>query len=424
MKCKHLMIIAPYWCDPQHLGQYRVERFVRWLSEAGIVISIVAAAEQETYSKMEWGHLICIPDPLGIYGKKSDQRFSSTVQPKNAFVVKVRRRLRLLAYALLSPDPGVLWARRAMRHPLVKEYAGKADAILSSSFPESVHVAASCLASKFQLPLLIDMRDGWLDEPMKPLLVSSALQRWREGLIEKRILNQASLITVTSERWKKMLVERLPFCREKTVAVTNAFPPGSQLLPVAIKDKGRYLQLLYAGRIFSSRAERKIADLLQPLLDGLQGAHGNLIFVGDLSIAEITELRAWSERFRAINWAIEIRPLVPRQTVLELVTNADGLIMLSSSQASIPAKLFDYLVSGHPILALAPMDSIVGEISSRLPQLFVAEYSSIESATKRIAQFIAACQDCIAYPLPVEFSDESTKQQFMTAFLNAMDKAV
>ncbi|MFZ6759387.1 hypothetical protein ACO0K9_19455 [Undibacterium sp. Ji50W] len=417
------MIIAPYWCDPQHLGQYRIERFVRWLSEAGIVISIVASAEQEMVSRTDWGHLICIPDPLGIYGKKSDLRFSPTVQPRNAFVVKVRQRLRLLAYALLSPDPGVLWARRAMRHPLVMEYAGKADAILSSSFPESVHVAASHLASKFQLPLLIDMRDGWLDEPMKPLLVSSALQRWREALTEKRILKQACLITLTSERWKTMLVERLPFCREKTVAVTNAYPPGTQLPLLTKKDQGRHLQLMYAGRIFSSRAERKIADLLQPLLNGLRGAHGNLIFVGDLSIAEIAGLRSWEEQFRVINWTIEIRSLVPRQAVLELVSNADGLIMLSSSQASIPAKLFDYLVSGHPILALAPMDSIVGEISTRLSQLFVADYSDSENATKRIGQFMTACQDCVAYPLPTEFSDESTRQQFMSAFLNALEKA-
>ncbi|MFZ6718967.1 glycosyltransferase [Undibacterium sp. Ji49W] len=417
------MIIAPYWCDPQHLGQYRIERFVRWLSASGVVVTIIASAEQETFSKMEWGHLICIPDPLGIYGKKSDQRFSSNVQPKHAFVVKVRRRLRLLAYALLSPDPGVLWARRAMRHPLVKEYAGKADAILSSSFPESVHVAASHLAFRFQLPLLVDMRDGWLDEPMKPLLVSSALQRWREGLTEKRILKQASLITVTSERWKKMLVERLPFCREKTVAITNAYPPGSQLPHVIKKDQGRHLQLMYAGRIFSSRAERKIADLLHPLLEGLPKAHGNLIFVGDLSTAEIAGLRSWEERFRAINWTIEIRSLVPRQAVLELLTNADGLIMLSSSQASIPAKLFDYLVSGHPILAIASMDSIVGEISARLPQLFVAEYENIENATKRIEQFINACQECITYPLPDEFSDESTRQQFMAAFFDAVEKS-
>ncbi len=419
-KFKQIVVIAPYWCDPQHLGHYRVERFIRWLSESGVSLVVVAAADNESCEEMAWGKLITLRDPLKIYGDRRNQHApqhsASMPVPKKA-AVKRPGWLRWLAYALLSPDPGILWARRAAKHPVVLEHAGKADAVLSSSFPESVHVAASRLAAQFKLPLLVDMRDGWLDEPMKPILTTSAIRRWQESLLEQRILRQASLITVTSDQWRQMLTKRLPHTDAKTVAITNAYPQKCGLMPAEQRPLHRRLNLLYAGRIFTSRAERRLEHLLQPLLIGLKasGAEGSLNFVGDLAQTELDGLQAWRSSFLQAGWDIQIRSSVPRQEALERMREADGLILLSSSHASIPAKLFDYLCVQRPILAIAPIGSAVAELDRQLPQLFVTGYQAMDASPEIISHFIDACRCGEVYELPSQFGDEHTRRLFLEA---------
>lgn len=418
-RLKEVVIVAPYWCDPQHLGHYRVERFIRWLSEAGVSIIVIAAASKETCVQTTWGKLLTVRDPLGIYGEREISQIPNSIIPlpkQTIFILKWRRKLRWLAYALLNPDPGVLWAMRAARHPIVLENISSADAILSSSFPESAHVIASRLASQFDLPLLVDMRDGWLDEPMKPLLATSNFQSWREGRLEKKILRQAKLITVTSEQWRCLLVERLPFAKEKTVTVTNAYPERSSFVENAPKPVERRLNLLYAGRIFTSRAERRIEHLMEPLLIHLQAstAQGFLNFVGDLSKTELDGLHAWYPNFLSVGWEIKTSPPVSREDAIKLMREADGLVLLSSSHASIPAKLFEYLSAGRPILAIAPTGSAVAALEKKLPQLFVSDYLNNQRDIS-VVEFIHACQQGFEFELPIEFSDEHTGKLYMAA---------
>ena len=46
-----IMIIAPFWGHPPHLGIIRVDRFVRWLSAQEVQIVVVRAGlgDEETH---------------------------------------------------------------------------------------------------------------------------------------------------------------------------------------------------------------------------------------------------------------------------------------------------------------------------------------------------------------------------------------
>jgi len=407
---KKVMIVAPYWCDPQHLGSIRVERFVRWLTAAGMRVVLVAGGESDSWHEEAWGTLVTVRDPLGIY---RERRAEPVAAPPR------RRLLRWLAYALLNPDPGIVWAWRASHHPVVLEHCAGVSQVLSSSFPESSHVAAARLAEHCAARLVVDMRDGWLDEPMKPFLRHSPLRRLREGLLERRILRQAGAILVTSEQWRHLLVQRLPFTASKTVALTNAYPAGCTMpdeSTIAERLRERPLTLLYAGRIFTSRAERRIEHLLAPLLAGLQRctASGTLLFVGNLGQAELDELEDWRADFKQAGWEIAIRAALPRAAALELMRQADGLLLLSSSHASIPAKLFDYLFAQRPILALAPAASAVADFAPKLRQLFTLDYRDAAEAPI-VAEFIEACRGRLVCDLPAQFDEVHLRAIFLAA---------
>lgn len=403
-----VLIVAPYWCDTQHLGHVRVERFVRWLAEAGMQVVLIAGGEHDQRCEEPRGTLITLRDPLRIYRER--RRQSATVPAS-------RPLLRWLAYALLSPDPGIAWAWRAARHPLVMEHCADVRLVLSSSFPESSHVAAARLARRCAAPLVIDMRDGWLDEPMKPFLRQSSLRRMREARLERSILRQAATIIVTSGHWQQLLAQRLPFTASKTVVLTNAYPvgcnPAESTSTYIEQPSGHALTLLYAGRIFTSRAERRIEHLLAPLLAGLQNtaSNGRLLFVGNLAQAELDALGAWRARFRLAGWEIETRPPVSRYSALELMQQADGLLLLSSSQASIPAKLFDYLCAQRPILALTPTASAVAELAPQIRQLFALDYR--DAAVPIVANFIDACRGGMDFDLPAQFDEAWLRAAFL-----------
>jgi len=407
---KKVVIIAPYWCDPQHLGSIRIERFLRWLNAAGMGVVLIAGGENDSRREEAWGTLVTVSDPLGIYRERRAQPGAAPARP---------RLLRWLAYALLSPDPGIAWAWRASRHPLVIEQCSDVDLVLSSSFPESSHVAAARLAERCAARLVVDLRDGWLDEPMKPFLRDSPLRRLREGVLERRLLRQAGAILVTSEQWRRLLIQRLPFTADKTVTLTNAYPAGCKIPDksnAADRPRERPLTLLYAGRLFSSRAERRIEHLLAPLLTGLQGcaASGTLLFVGNLSQDEVDELNRWGTNFKQAGWDIITRAALPRAAAIDLMRQADGLLLLSSSYASIPAKLFDYLCAQRPILALAPAASAVADLVPQLRQLFALDYRDATAAPV-VAKFVEACQSGLVSDLPAQFDEVHVRAIFLAA---------
>ncbi len=63
------MIIAPFWGHTPHLGNIRVDRFIRWLSDQDVYIILVRAGLVDEKQETAWGLEITIRDPLGKWGK-------------------------------------------------------------------------------------------------------------------------------------------------------------------------------------------------------------------------------------------------------------------------------------------------------------------------------------------------------------------
>jgi hypothetical protein len=404
---------APYWGQPGHLGCVRVERFIRWLRGAGAELAVIRAGSHDRVDAADWGSVVTIRDPIGFYRDLPADEYQAIPLRRQS------RMRRFLAYLLLVPDPLVTWSRRVVGHPLALESGVGASWVVASSPPESVHLAAVGLANALGARLAVDLRDGWLDEPMIPLL-GSRLQQLRHGRLESRVLRRADRVLVSSGHWRRLLTTRLPFCSDKTVVRTNAYPPAQEFPgpsdDIAERRPGE-LSLLYTGKLQSSRAERRSDQLFEPLLAGLARSvtEGRMVFVGNLIEDERRQLARWDERVRPLGWRVEIHAAVSRERALALVREADGLLLLSSSMASIPAKLFDYLPSGRPVLAVAPADSAVAEIAAGVRQLFPVDLAAGDAAD-RVCRFLDCCRDLeLPSDLPPEFKDEHLRELFLEA---------
>ncbi len=403
------VMVAPHFDHPGHLGGVRCERFCRWLQTMNRHVTVVRAGSHDRIEERAWGICITVRDPLGFYRDPA---------PGAAVPLLPRRPNRArtwVAHLLMVPDPVVLWARRVLRSSAVRRAVGQAGWVLSSSPPESCHVAAAGLARQIGGKHMVDLRDGWLDEPMIPLLARSAFQRWRHRRIESRIVVRAQVILVTSERWREQLVARYPEIASKVAVLPNAcpvkLPPAA---PAHHRHRNEEIRLLYAGKIHSSRPERQTQQLMRPLLGcfARYPGRGEIEFIGNLRDDEICDLKAYESRLEASGWRLLIRPPVPRHELLRRVADADGLLILATSMASIPAKLFDYLPSRRPILAVTPEGSEVARLASLIPQLFV-ENLGTEQTRQSVVDFLDAAKTGVPDAVvPEVFTDATLERRF------------
>jgi hypothetical protein len=388
---------------------------VRWLEKNGFQVTVLCAGSSTRSETTNFGNVITVRDPLGIYRDSAGYEENPGKETPSR---KPNRLRRLAGYALFSPDLQIAWAFRCFHNTMARNAVENARLILSSSPPESAHVLAEWLAKAANIPFVMDMRDGWLDEPMKPLLLTSPFQRLRERRLESRLVRRAHKILVTSSVWKEMLHGRYTTIESKIHVITNAYP--RELLPATSKnnrhrDKNKsQLEFLHAGRIQSSRPERKIEYLLRPLNTYLVSAQktAQILFLGDLEPDEENELLQWNDIFSATGSSLIRQHQVSFGTVQNHIADADLLLLISTSRASIPAKFFDYVASGKPVLCVSNIDSAVYGAIKDIPQChFIdAENPDIQKLSNFLNMYLRAGAPV---SIPECYSDEKLEKDFI-----------
>jgi len=404
---KTALIISPFMNRRHHVGVLRVRRFIRWLKTGGYNIVLVRAGECDSEQVHSWGREICVSDPLGLH--PDEETPHQTKQRKEYSPV-----VEFASRTLFNPDPGIVWGRKAIKSQVVRAAAQKADLIISSSPPESCHVVAMRLARSSQAKLCIDMRDGWLDEPLKVSLGKSALQQRKEGRLEAQILAEAHHIFVTSEIWKEMMLARMPGLESKLTVLTNCYPPGFCTPgPQQLSDE---IVLLYTGQFRGSKYNNRPELILNPVLEMVK-AHRlrlQIILHGKFTRQDLTDIDLVKQSLNKYNSKLETRSPLEYDAMLRALPQAHGLLLLSATMASLPAKLFEYLPSQRPILAVTPQNSAIWKLADRIPQLYVLPLEQETPDLDSINKFFDACRknDNIA-TVPEEFSENYGLHKFL-----------
>lgn len=404
---KKVVLFVPFWRQDNHVGTYRVGRFLRWLTEEGYAIVLIRAGRLDGHREEPWGEEITVKDPLGFYPEPMLGSAHVSIRKPN----KLRRSVAVWVF---NPDPTIIWARIAARHPLVIQATQGAEFILSSNPPESAHVGAWLLSRRTGVPHIVDMRDGWLDEPLRPLLRTSALRRWREGRLETAILHEAKAIQVTSDAWKTLLCERYPDLSHRVGVLTNGYPQSvGEPESCGRRNSDDPPILVHAGRFMDSDPRRKPTLLLEPLLRELSvhKSAGVVQLLGLLSTNDLALVTPFIPRFEAIGWRLECPGNLPRVKLLEVLSHADGLLLLSITPAQIPCKLFEYMPTGKPLFVVAHRDSAVWNICSSLPQAVLIE-SAPGDADSAMASRPEPWYMNRDFVIPPQFSEESLGKVF------------
>jgi hypothetical protein len=222
------------------------------------------------------------------------------------------------------------------------------DAIFATSGPTTA-LLEGWMASKLNgLPLCLDLRDPWslnFLQRRKPAWIRAVERR-----IEHFLFRQANRVIFNSEdasRAYQALYPQLP--RNRITTITNSFDPARQ---VKRQPPEGPVTLVHFG---NCNGLRSLATVIRALArmrdDGLWPTHGmRLLNLGrvrasDVSLAAALELKD----------AFEYQEATAYDQGLAILGRADLQILLGYGDETlyIPAKTYDYLLTGRPVLCLA-----------------------------------------------------------------------
>ncbi len=366
---KKILIITYYWPPAGGPGVQRWLKFTKYLPEFGYE-TYVYIPENPSYPILDDTLAKDVNPKVKLIKNKiwEPYQLAEKLNPKNKaykgghFEKKENQSLlsKLSVFVrgnFFIPDARKFWVNPSAEY--LKNFLQKEniDTIVTSGPPHSLHLIG--LKLKKQLPnikWLADFRDPWTQISYhKELKLTSWAAKKHENL-EREVMQKADVILATSyadgENFKKIGAK----CVE---VITNGFEEVKQQTE---KDQ-KYFHLTYSGGLEILRNPASLWKALSEIIAENQSFKEDfkLDFYGSL---------ADDVKQTIIDQGLEnnliVHGYVSHQESLNAINAANILLLTNfdnqASKGIIPGKLFEYMATGNPILAIGPTDADVEKI--------------------------------------------------------------
>jgi len=275
--------------------------------------------------------------------------------------------LRAAADWTLLPDSYAGWARRARGAAARRLARGGVDALLTSSPPDSVHLAGLALARAGARPWIADFRDPWIGAHFRtpPTPWHAARQR----AAERSVVGGADLVLAASATHADDLralrgAGDAPLAR-RVEHLPNGFEPAGLTSAAADPPPGTFA-LVFTGTLSLMPDTRDFLDALARFLARRPDARARVAvrLAGPYDVDD-------EDRARALGVADVVRFPGPldRAATRALQRRADLLLLWKPRGAGyrtmVPGKLYEYLDVGRPVLAVLDAADEAGALAAR-----------------------------------------------------------
>lgn len=252
----------------------------------------------------------------------------------------------------LAPEAHWLYkAWPACRH-LIHEHSP--EAVVTSSPPGCVHRLGLWVKAKYKLPWLADFRDPWVTNAQSN---EFPIHRVYERGVERKVMSNATKLIANTPLNQQGWAKEFPEQAHKIEIITNGFDPERFTHPTP-RNQSAGVNVVHTGELYVGRDPRPFLDALQQL--DVSDRPASVDFIGRSTEGEFS-LPAEIER-RGLSDHVKVVGQIRYGDALARMMNADILLLVHTPGQSlgVPAKLYEYLGAGRPILALAEPESDVG----------------------------------------------------------------
>ena len=366
---KKLLIITYYWPPAGGPGVQRWLKFVKYLPDFGVQ-PIVYVPKNPTYPIIDEGLQKEVSDQAiilknnifepyqlaSIFSKNTTQKISSGIIPASKKQTVLQRLLLWIRGNVFIPDARYLWVKPSVRY--LKKYIqeNQIDTIVTSGPPHSLHLIGLRLKKELPITWLADFRDPWTTIGYHKALKLSSFALKKHKRLEREVLNLADTIIVTSKTTK----EEFKVLTSKPIEViTN----GYDIENVGKQTLDEKFTLAHIGSFLSDRNPILLWEVLSELVNERVDfkSHFQLKLIGKVSQEILDTIIQYNLQDYVLNLGY-----VSHHEALEHQRKSQVLLLIEidspETKSIIPGKVFEYLVSERPIIAIGPKCSDFAEI--------------------------------------------------------------
>lgn len=384
---KKVLIITYYWPPSGGSGVQRWLKFVKYLPSLGWH-PYVFTPENPSFDIKDDSLLRDVPleaevlhfpiwEPYALFtklsGGKTGSMNANSAPKADSLFKKVSIWIR---GNLFIPDPRIFWVRPsvAFLHEFLQEQ--KIRTIVTTGPPHSVHLIGLRLKKKNpSLRWIADFRDPWSEWGFLDTVKVSSLARWRHKQLERSVLQEADKVTTITPFYVKHF-ERLS--ERKVHLLTNGFDEDD-FKSLVIEKAARFV-IRHVGIVneLCNPVPVMLAIKTWCLRHALNNQHIQIDFVGNVN----STFQSFVEKDEVLRTFTTFTPPVPHKQVVELYGRSAVLLLVltgyKDAEGYMPGKLFEYMATSLPILAIGPLQ---GNAASLLSETGVGEMLAEEDET-------------------------------------------
>ncbi len=360
-------------------GVHRTVAFAKYLPLYGWEVTILTA-HPRAYPEINLKNAEAVP---------------SHVHVERAFALDAQRHLSIFGRypsMLARPDRWRSWITGGAIAGARIVRSWRPDAIMSTYPIASAHVIAARLQRKFGLPWIADLRDPMAQENYPPdPKTKQAFFR-----IEEDIVRHAARMTVTTEGTAALYRERYPQYSNAIVVIPNGFDEQAFAnIEVGRASKPqRKLRLLHSGLLYPR--ERNPTDFFAAVAElkaegALNADDVEFAFRGSGNEGDYSERLARLQ----VDDLIRLLPAIAYAEALAEMNAADACMLFQASNCNqqIPAKVYEYLYCGKPILALTDPVGDTGQLLADLNVSPVVPLDDKQKIKAALPAYVAALRE-------------------------------
>ena len=371
---KKVLVIAYHYPPVGGGGVFRTLKFTKYLPQFGFR-PYVLTVKNSMYTPK---------DPTLVKEIPPEARIIATFSFEHR-LLRASRLLNLDPGWFFIPDVNVGWLPFSIRAGTKIIRQENIDVIYVTAPIWTSLLIGYFLKKKTKKPLVVDFRDPWTINPYhKP---ATKLHAKIENCLERKVLTSADYVITVSHPYKNRLITKYPFLKTRSEVIMNGFDPDDfkNLERKPLQEK---LKIVHTGSLYGLRSPKPFLFALHKLVQE-KPVLRKLIevqFVGNYG----REAPMIVNKF-GLNDMVQCIRYLPHDKCLGLMVNSHILLLIVATEGIetsgiVTGKLFEYLFSGRPILALAPKESIAGNIVQSAKAGIVAS-SNEEAIKKAILEF-------------------------------------
>jgi len=225
--------------------------------------------------------------------------------------------------------------------------------VLSTAPPYTVHLVARHIKRKYDIPWVADFRDPWLENYAYNTVPRLGVVKRINAFLERSVLSESDRVVCAGSRQLEIQSSKVSRGqRGKFSVIRNGYDMDA--VPAAVGENPLF-HISYFGSMYRQRYPQKIVDALNGAMELSPALRKDLRlrFVGQMD----DDVKACLQESLAGD-NLEILDFLPHSEVQDMMYQSQVLLLTINRVARwdliVPAKLYEYLPTGNPILGVGP----------------------------------------------------------------------